>query len=256
MDPVVIVSGNWIKKNRYVFNVDRRGCRVLHLDEKTTHEDFAKSVLDDYGLNDLRDHIQLSYMFSNKALKTMSHDTPPVYVSNTRQLQGFLSLKKIEQLRLCVEITENKDDRAREKSNENDCLEVEASAVQSRDENYSGSFDGCSLEKEQEDNENDCSSNVEGEIHDIVREDKIGKENEEDDDLESRFDMFDDSDGASSEDDNFSSYGESPTEDKDSPTLPPKKRYQNFSMSGPKGNLEVLKLEMSSIDLAVGQRYE
>ena len=27
-------------------------------------------------------------------------------------------------------------------------------------------------------------------------------------------------------------------------------------MSGPKGNLEVLKLEMLSIDLAVGQRYE
>ncbi|CAN6898910.1 unnamed protein product, partial [Brassica oleracea] len=211
MDPVVIVSGNWIKKNIYVFNVDSRGCRVLHLDEKTTHVDFAKSVLDDYGLNDLRDHIQLSYMFLNKALKTMAHDTPPVYVSNTRQLQGFLSLKKIEQLRLCVEITENKDDRAREKSNENDCSEVEASEVQCRDEIYSGSYDSCRLEKEQEDNENHCSSNVEGENHDVVEEGEIGKENEEDDEFESRFDMFDGSDGASSEDDNFSSYGESPT---------------------------------------------
>ncbi|KAF3502742.1 hypothetical protein F2Q69_00041318 [Brassica cretica] len=30
--------------------------------------------------------------------------------------------------------------------------------VESRDENYSGSYDGCSLEKEQEDNENDCSN--------------------------------------------------------------------------------------------------
>ncbi|CAG7870298.1 unnamed protein product [Brassica rapa] len=68
--------------------------------------------------------------------------------------------------------------------------------------------------------------------------------------------MFVDSDGASSEDDNFSSYGESPTDDEDSPTLPPKKRYQNFSMSGSKGNLEVLSLEMSSIDIAVGQRYD
>ncbi|CAN6814375.1 unnamed protein product [Brassica oleracea] len=68
--------------------------------------------------------------------------------------------------------------------------------------------------------------------------------------------MFDDSDGASSEDDNFSSYGESPTDDEDSPTLPPKKRYQNFSMSGSKGNLEVLSMEMSSIDIAVGQRYD
>ncbi|CAN7053949.1 unnamed protein product [Brassica oleracea var. botrytis] len=63
--------------------------------------------------------------------------------------------------------------------------------------------------------------------------------------------MFDDSDGASSEDDNFSSYGESPTDDEDLPTLPPKKSCQNFSMSGSKGNLEVLSLEMSSIDIAV-----
>ncbi|CAN6996327.1 unnamed protein product [Brassica oleracea var. botrytis] len=67
--------------------------------------------------------------------------------------------------------------------------------------------------------------------------------------------MFDDSDGVSSEDDNFSSYGESPTEDEDSPTLPPKKRYQNFSMSGSKGNLEVLRLEMSSIDIAFYKNF-
>ena len=45
----------------------------------------SQSLFDDYELNDLRDHIQLTYMFSNKASKTMSHDTPPVYVSNTRQ---------------------------------------------------------------------------------------------------------------------------------------------------------------------------
>ncbi|XP_048634962.1 uncharacterized protein LOC125608588 [Brassica napus] len=148
----------------------------------------------------------------------MAHDTPPVYVSNTRQLQGFLSLKKIERLRLCVEITEN---RASEKSKTllSFGSEAEASVVESRDENYSGSYDGCSLEKKQEDNENDCSN------------------------------------GASSYDDNFSSYGESPTDDEDSPMLPPKKRYQNFSMSGSKGNLEVLSLVMSSIDIAVGQRY-
>ncbi|CAN6880965.1 unnamed protein product [Brassica oleracea] len=68
--------------------------------------------------------------------------------------------------------------------------------------------------------------------------------------------MFDDSDGASSEDDKFSSYGEPPTDDEDSPTLPPKKRYQNFLMSGSKGNLEVLSLEMSSIGIAVGMLYK
>ncbi|CAF1945664.1 unnamed protein product, partial [Brassica napus] len=134
--------------------------------------------------------------------------------------------------------------------------EAEASVIESRDENYSGSYDGCSLDKEQEENKNDCSSNVEGEKHDVVGEDEIGEENKEDDEFESRFDMFDDSDGASSKDDNLRSYGESPTDDKDSPTLPPKKRYQNFSMSGSKGNLEVLSLEMSSIDIAVGMLYK
>ncbi|CAN6871719.1 unnamed protein product [Brassica oleracea var. botrytis] len=195
MDPVIIVSGNWIKKNKYVFNVDSRGCKVLHLDEKTTHEDFAKSITE------------------NRARE---------------KSKTFLSF-----------ISE---------------AEAEASVVESRDENYSGIYDGCSLEKEQEDNENDCSSNVEGEKHDVVGEDEIGEENEEneeDGEFESRFDMFDDSDGASSEHDNFSSYGESPTDDEDSPTLPPKKRYQNFSVSGSKGNLEVLSLEISSIDITV-----
>ncbi|CAN6822997.1 unnamed protein product, partial [Brassica oleracea var. botrytis] len=90
MNPVAIVSGNWIKKNIYVFNVDRRGCRVLHLDEKTTYEDFAKTITE----NRAREKSKTFFSFSS---------------------------------------------------------EVEASVVESRDENYSGSYDGCSLEKEQED---------------------------------------------------------------------------------------------------------
>ncbi|CAN7105439.1 unnamed protein product [Brassica rapa subsp. narinosa] len=216
MDLVIIVSGNWIKKNKYVFNADSRGCRVLHLDENSTHEAFAKS------------------------------------------LQGFVALKKIEQLPLCVEITENKDDRTREKTKTNFSFssKVEASEVESRDDNYSGSYDGCSSEKEEEDNEIDCSSIVEGENQNVGGEDETGKEKEEDDEFDSRFDMFDDSDGASSEDDNFSSYGESPLEDEESPTIPPKKIYQNFSMSGSKESEEVfLRLEMSSLNLALYKNF-
>ena len=120
MDLVIIVFGNWIKKNKYVFNADSRGCRVLHLDENSTHEDFAKSVLVDYGLNEMSDHIQLSYMFSNKSLKTMAHDTPPVYVSKTRQLQGFVALKKSNNyvfvLRLQRTRTTEKDRRLKQTS--------------------------------------------------------------------------------------------------------------------------------------------
>ncbi|WZZ17582.1 hypothetical protein YC2023_110671 [Brassica napus] len=205
MDPVIIISGKWIMKKRYVFNVDSRGCRVLHLGEKTKLEDFTKS------------------------------------------------LKKSEQLRLCVEITEKKDDSSDVEASEEEASEEDASEEDASEEE-NGSYDGCSLEDEQDEIENDCFSNVE--IHDVAGEDEIGKENEEDDEFESRFDMFDDSDGASSEDDNFSTYGESPIEeDEDSPTLPSKKRYQNFLMSESKGDLEVLKLEMSSLDLALYKNF-
>ena len=258
MDPVIIVSGNWIKKNRYVFQPDSRGCIVLQVDEKTTLDELAKSVLDDYGLNEWSHQIQLSYMFSNKALKTMAHDTPPVYISNTRQLQNFLSLRKIEKLRLCVEIREKDDgefsrEDGGEKSKRLYSSEGEVSKVESRYEHYEEVYDGLSLEEEHDDNENNFSSILDGSKQKDVGEDE---EIEEDDEFDSRFDMFDDSDGASSEDDNFSSYGESPAQDEDSPTLPPKKRSKNLWMSGCKGDPEALRLEMSSLNLAVGQRYE
>ncbi|XP_056864316.1 uncharacterized protein LOC108851125 [Raphanus sativus] len=169
----------------------------------------------------------------------MAHDTPPVYVPNTRQLQKTLSLRKIEKLRLCVEITE-KDDG-------------EISREDGAEKNYEEVYDGLSLEEEHDDNENNFSSILDGSNQKDVGEDE---ENEEDDEFESRFDMFDDSDDASSEDDNFSSYGESPAQDEDSPTPPPKSRSKNLWMGGCKEDPEVLRLEMSSLNLAVGQRYE
>lgn len=252
MDPVIIVSGNWIKKNRYVFQPDSRGCIVLQTDEKTTLDELANSVLDDYGLNEWSHQIQLSYIFSNKALKTMAHDTPPVYVSNTRQLQIFLSLRKIEKLRLCVEITKVYEAEVSdgEISRKDEDYEAEVSEVESRYEDYEEVYDGLSLEEEHDDNENNFSSILDG------SKQKDVEESEEDDEFDSRFDMFDDSDGASSEDDNFSSYDESPAEDEDSPTLPPKKRSKNWWMGGSRGDPSVLRVEMSSLNLAVGQRYE
>lgn len=255
MDPVIIVSGNWIQKNRYVFQPDRRGCIVLQADEKTTLEELANSVLDDYGLNEWSHQIQLSYIFSNKALKTMAHDTPPVYVSNTRQLQIFLSLKKIENLRLCVEITEKEEGEISRKDG-GEKSKAEVSEVESRYEDNEEVYDGLSLEEEHGDNENNFSSILDGSKQKGVGEDEEreeDEESEEDDEFDTRFDMFDDSDGASSEDDNFSSYRE---EDEDSPTLPPKKRSKNLWMGGSKGDPSVLRVEMSSLNLAVGQRYE
>lgn len=55
--------------------------------------------------------------------------------------------------------------------------------------------------------------------------------------------MFGDSDGESSEDDNFSLYGGSQTEDEDSLMLSPKKRTQNIYERFKK-NLKVLRFEL------------
>ena len=73
----------WLRKT-YVFNADSRGCRVLHIDEETTQDELVKLVLDDYGLNESSHQIQMSYMFSNKALKTIAHDTLPASCSRIK----------------------------------------------------------------------------------------------------------------------------------------------------------------------------
>jgi len=49
--PVIFVSGIWVKKQRFVYNLVERGCRVVQLEAKTTHDRLLKLVLDDYGLN-------------------------------------------------------------------------------------------------------------------------------------------------------------------------------------------------------------
>ena len=67
MDPVINVYGN-----RYVFNADNRECRVLHLNEKTKHEEFAKYVLDDYILNELR---TADWIRNNRYVFNKQHST-------------------------------------------------------------------------------------------------------------------------------------------------------------------------------------
>ena len=56
----------------------------MHIDEETTQDELVKLVLDDYGLNESSHQIQMSYMFSNKALKTIAHDTLPASCSRIK----------------------------------------------------------------------------------------------------------------------------------------------------------------------------
>jgi len=60
-----------------------------------------------------------------------------------------------------------------------------------------------------------------------------------------------------SDDDNFAVYGEPQNKNEDSPKLPPKKRtqIQNIEMIGSVGSSTDLRLELSTLTLAAGQRY-
>ncbi|KAG7542685.1 hypothetical protein ISN45_Aa07g026420 [Arabidopsis thaliana x Arabidopsis arenosa] len=240
---------NWVKKHKFVFNTDDKGCRVVQIDEETTHDKLVKLVLDDYGLNELSHQLKLSYMFSKKAMKNMSLDTPPVYVSNDRQLQCFLSLRKIDQLRLCVEFTVKEYMEISRKDGSRGRMKRPSSSgskLESRYEVPDGGFEGFCY---------DYSENQDEEAGDQEAGDQEADDEEEDNEFSSRFDVFDDSDGASSDDDNFTVYGDPQNKDEDSPSLPPKKKPQNIEMAGSAGDSEALRLELSSLNLAVGQRY-
>ncbi|XP_023640320.1 uncharacterized protein LOC111831042 [Capsella rubella] len=169
----------------------------------------------------------------------MSHDTPPVYVSNDRQLQNYLSLLTIDQPRLCVEFVKMKDgSNARTKRPHSSASEVEYTYEDAR------GFDGFCY---------DYSENVEDE----AKEDEAEYESEaeeEDDEFSTRFDVFDDSDGASSDDDNFTVQGEREEKDEDLPAAT-QNRGHYFGKVGSIGNSESLTVEMAKLNLVVGQRY-
>lgn len=217
MDPIIIVSGKWIQKIRYTFNPDQRGCRVIDVNEQTSLSCLVDMILEDYGLDSRRSKIQLSYMFGNKTMKKLSQDTPPVYVCNTRQLQSFLTLSKTDKLRLCVEFTEIDVSEGIKQDNSNDYDDLEAESGVIREEKDTGSFDG---EKDED-------------------------EDDESDEFDTRFDILDDFDGASSDDD-FSLLGKLDA-DEDSPTLPPKKRSQNVVIEELNTSNVIRDLEMSSL---------
>ncbi|CAB77991.1 putative MuDR-like transposon protein [Arabidopsis thaliana] len=264
-DPVtvIVVSGSWVKKQRFVFNPDERGCRVVQLEaERATHDSLLKLVVDDYGLYQSTHQLRLSYMFSNKTLKNMSFDTPTVYISNDRQLQCYLGLTKFEQLRLCVEFTaEDSSDISRKDGSRGRGSKrpIESdSRAESTFKVPGGGFEGvCYDYQDDEVGDDESGDDEEWDDESGVDEasDKEAGDEEEDDEFSSRFDVFDDSDGASSDDEDFAVYGEPKNKDEDSPKLTPTKRTKTMEMIGSTGSLTDLKLELSTLTLAVGQQY-
>jgi len=196
-------------------------------------------------------------MFSNKTLKNMPFDTPPVYISNDRQLQCYLGLTKFEQLRLCVEFTAkdssdiSRKDGSRGRGSKRP-IESDSRA-ESRFEVPGWGFEGVCYDYQEDEAGDDEAGDDESGVDEAS--DKEASDEEEVDEFSSRFDFFDDSDGASSDDEDFAVYGEPKNNDEDSPKPSPSKRTQTMEMIGSAGSLTDLKLELSTLTLAVGQQY-
>lgn len=94
------------------------------------------------------------------------------------------------------------------------------------------------------------SANTEEGIIDVENQD------EDDDEDDERFDYCDDSDGATSGDEDYSLYGTSVKEEEDKQKTPETKTSSTAAYAQAKGVDEHVKLELSSLNLAVGQRYE
>ncbi|KAL1224311.1 Protein FAR1-RELATED SEQUENCE 6 [Cardamine amara subsp. amara] len=212
MEQVVLVCGKWkFERNKWLFVVDvKRGSRMLAVVDSMRYENFIEMVFEDYELDKRIYDVQLSYMFPKKIMQKLPQDTPPVYVSNSRQFQVFLGQSKVDMLRLCVELKDKVDLK---KTSEDEVPKAE--------ENYDNS-----------------------------------------DDDESRFDYCDDSDGTDSGDENFADYGLVPEEEEEEKgeeekvKLPIKKRGSPIFLSEGNENDGITNLEMSYVDLAVGQCYE
>ena len=115
---------------------------MLAAGDSTGYENFIGMVFEDYELDKRVFDIQLSYMFAKKLLQKLPQDTPPVYVSNSRQFQVFLGQSKVDVLRLCVEL-KDKVDLKKTSKDELQKDEENCDNSDEEDEDYESRFDYC-----------------------------------------------------------------------------------------------------------------
>ncbi|KAG7548217.1 Zinc finger SWIM-type [Arabidopsis suecica] len=233
MNQVILVCGKWIlEKNIWSFVIDnKRGCRVMEVNRETSYDQCIQMVFEDYGLQNRVCDVVLSYEISKMMSQSLPGDTPPVFISNSRQFHTFLGLLKSNTIRLCVEV---------KRKNSTHCNEIDNEGVTAN-----------KLQRKRERNENVME---EEEETDLSQELAAAVEVDEEDE-EIRFDYCDDSDGTDSDDENFSLYG-IPPEEKEKPNLPMKKRSLGTFIEEQKEEDHYATLEMSAVELAVGQCYE
>ena len=67
-----------------------------------THGELVEMKKEDYDLDKKTEMVELTYSLPDVILKQMGHDTPPIHVTNDRQVRNLIELYKTHIVRLCV----------------------------------------------------------------------------------------------------------------------------------------------------------
>ncbi|XP_024004810.1 uncharacterized protein LOC112081965 [Eutrema salsugineum] len=104
MAQIPVVYGEWkIKENSWHFVVDmRKGGRMWFLNDGCTFGQLTEMARDDYNFGKKTEIIELTYALPVSMLQTMAPDTPPMHVTNDRQVSSLIALSRVHMLRLGV----------------------------------------------------------------------------------------------------------------------------------------------------------
>ena len=104
MAQLPVVYGEWVVKGslrEFVVN-NRKGGRMFLVSDGCTHGELLEMALEDYGQDKKIEKVVLTYSLPDVILQQMAPDTPPMHVTNDRQVQNLIELAKTHFVRLCV----------------------------------------------------------------------------------------------------------------------------------------------------------
>ncbi|XP_024007276.1 uncharacterized protein LOC112083480 [Eutrema salsugineum] len=92
-----------IEENSWHVVVDMGKCGIMwFLNDGCTLGELSDMVRDDYNLGKKTELIDLTYSLPDSMLQTIAADTPPMHVTNDRQVSSLIALSIVHMVRLCV----------------------------------------------------------------------------------------------------------------------------------------------------------
>ncbi|ESQ43470.1 hypothetical protein EUTSA_v10015794mg, partial [Eutrema salsugineum] len=120
MAQIPVVYGEWkLEENSWHFVVDiGKGGRMWFLNDGCTFGQLTEMARDDYILGKRTEIIELTYALPVSMLQNMAPDTPPMHVTNDRQVSSLIALSIVHLLRLYEEFGEDVEENSEESTDD------------------------------------------------------------------------------------------------------------------------------------------